>query len=58
MKKLDLGQTIGVVANLGVIYHANRLDYRLDETWRVAKRTLDPGFVDHFEENVINRPFE
>jgi len=46
------------VEPMRVIYHANRLDYRLDETWKVAKRTLEPGFVEHFEVNVINRPFE
>ena len=41
-----------------VLFHANRLDYRLDETWDMAKRQLDSDLVSFFEENVVNRPVE
>ena len=46
------------VEMMRIIYHANTLDYRLDETWEIAKRVMTPGFVSFFEENVVNRPIE
>ena len=44
--------------NMRAVYHSNRLDYKLDETWEAAKSQMNPQFARFFDENVVNRPYE
>jgi len=46
------------VEGMRAVYHSNRLDYKLDETWELVRTQADPAFVKFFDENVVNRPFE
>ena len=36
------------------IFYANRVNYRLADTWAIARPLLDPEFVNFVEENVID----
>ena len=43
------------VQTMRAVFHANRLNYLLDETWETAKPQFDAGFVRFFEENVVSQ---
>jgi len=46
------------VEAMRAVYHSNRLDYRLSETWASFKQQANPNFAEFFEENIIARPYE
>ena len=53
-----LSETDFDVEGMRAVYHSNRLDYKLDETWESVRAQADPEFAQFFDENVVNRPFE